>query len=272
MKTVFIAGGNSGIGKATAIELAKKGYKMIIHGRNAKKTEEAIAEIKTKSGNTNVDFIVADLSSISEMKRVALEVQKKTDVIDILVLSTGVILPSRIETKDGLDAAFATQYLCRFALANLLKPQLEKAQSPRIVMVGAPTMKKAKIHFDDLSLKNHFSMMKSMGQAMLANHMFVQEFAKRNSDNKIKINMHHVGLAKTGVIRESGFFLKSLVKIFGTTAEKACANTLYLADNEKVNFSGYFLPKPGKPEEKTLIQFDSVITEKLWNKSKELIA
>jgi len=272
MKTVFIAGGNSGIGKATAIELAKKGYKIIIHGRDPKKTAEALTEIKSKSGNQNVDSITADLSTVSEMKRLAAEVQKRTDVIHILVLSTGVILAKRKETKDGLDAAFAAQYLCRFALVNLLMPQLKNAPLARIVMVGAPTMKKAQIHFDDLSLKNNFTMMRSMGQAMLANHMFVQEFAKRNPDNKITINMHHVGLAKTGVTRESGFFLKALVNVFGTTADKACFNTVYLAENEKANYSGYFLPKPGKPESRQLIQFDPLVTEKLWQRSLELIA
>ena len=271
-KTAVILGGNSGIGKASAIQLAKKGYRIIIHGRDAQKTAAALEEIKSVSTNKNIEAIVGDLSSIAGMKKVASEIASKTDVIDILILSTGVILTKRVETADGLEGAFAAQYLCKFTLVNELMPQLKKAPLARIVIVGAPTMKKAKIFFDDISLKNNFTMMTSMGQCMLANHMFVQEFAKRHKNEKIYLNIHHVGIAKTGVVREVNGFFKLLVKLFGTTADKACANTIYLADNDAVNFSGYFLPKPGKPEKKNLIQIDGGNNERLWGMSLKLIS
>lgn len=270
--TVVILGGNSGIGKASAIILAKKGYRIIIHGRDAQKTNAALEEIKASSENKNIEAIIGDLSSIAGMKKIASEISAKTDAIDILILSAGIILTKRIETQDGLEGAFATQYLSKFAIVNELLPQLKKAPLARIVLVGAPTMKKAKIHFDDLSLKNNFSMMTSMGQCMLANHMFVQEFAKRHANEKIFMNIHHVGIAKTGVVREVNWFFKFLVNVFGTTAEKACANTIFLADNDAVNYSGYFLPKPGKLEKKNLIQFDSEITSRLWEESMKLIS
>lgn len=272
MKTALIIGGNSGIGKAAAKVLAKKGYRTIIHGRNAEKTKAALAEIKAESSNNNVDYVIGDFNTISAMKITAAEIQAKADVIDILVLSTGVIYNKRIETPDGLEAAFVGQYLGRFAMTHLLMPQLKRSNFARIAMVGAPAMKKAKIHFDDLSLKNNFSMLTSMGQAMLASHLFVQEFAKRHKNDRIVINMHHVGIAKTGVTREISPMLRGLFNLIGTSADKACSNTVYLADNDEVKFSGYFLPTPGKPHKKKPIAFDPAIAEKLWNKSLELIA
>ena len=270
MKTAVIMGGNSGIGKATAKILATKGYKIIIHGRDEQKTKAAVTEIKA-NGNSSIDFVTGDLSSIAGMKKVAAEIQNKTDVIDALVLSTGVILPTRVETADGMEAAFTTQYLCRFAMVQMLSPQLKKANLAHIVSVGAPTLKKAKIHFDDLSLKNNFSMMNSMGQCMLANHMMVQEFAKRNKGSNLCMNIFHVGVAKTGVGREMNFFLRTLISMFGASPDKACANAVFLADDSEANFSGYFLTKPGKPQVKEQISFDAAATEQLWNVSAGLI-
>src|SRR5690348_14034596 len=132
MKTAVIMGGNSGIGKATAKALAKKGYRVIIHGRDAEKTKTALEEIKTASGNNNVEAVVGDFNTVAGMKKTAAEIQSKTDVIDILVLSTGVIYSKRIETPDGLEGAFVGQYLGRFAMTQLLLPQLKKSSFARI--------------------------------------------------------------------------------------------------------------------------------------------
>jgi len=269
-KTVVITGGNGGIGKAAAVALAKKGYNIIIHGRNPEKVKSAVNEIIARSGNQQVDSVTADVSTIAGMRKMVADIQSKTDVIDILILSTGIILPKREETADGLEAAFATQYLSRWYAATKLLPLLKKSKFARIVVVGAPTMKKAKIHFDDISLKKDFSMMKSMGQCMLATHMLVQEFAKRHPNENVVINMHHVGIAKTGVVREVNWFFKMLVKLFGSDPNKAARNTVFLADNDVVTYTGYFLPKPGKPERKDLIQFDPFITNELWQLSEKL--
>ncbi|MEW6468411.1 MAG: SDR family NAD(P)-dependent oxidoreductase [Bacteroidota bacterium] len=271
MKTVIVTGGNSGIGKATATELARKGYRVIIHGRDAQKTMIALQDIIKQSGNSRVEAVTGDMSSVAGMKKVAESFRQKTDVVDILVLSTGIILSRRVETADGLEGAFAAQYLSRFATVQWLMPMLRKSPFARIVMVGAPTMKKAAIHFDDLSLRNNFSMMRSMGQCMLASHMFVQEFAKRHPNDNVVMNIFHVGIAKTGVVREVNVVFRGLVKLFGASPEKACANAVYLADNDEVKFSGYFLPKPGKPHVKEKIQYDHAISERLWNTSMELI-
>jgi retinol dehydrogenase-14 len=270
MKTAVITGGNSGMGKAGAIALAKKGYRVIIHGRDEAKTKEAAEEIKTKSGNNNVEYIVADVSVLSGMKKLADAIKQKTDSIDTLILSTGVILPKHILTADGLEMGFAIQYLSRFAIVQLLMPQLEKGKA-KIVQIGAPTMKKAQIYFDDIALKNDFSMMKALGQEMLASHLFVQEFAKRHPKNEVEMNILHVGIAKTGIMRETGFFLKLLVNMFGKSPEKLSGNMIYLASDDSANFSGYFLKKPGKPAVKDKIQYDAAVAEKLWNRSMELI-
>jgi NAD(P)-dependent dehydrogenase (short-subunit alcohol dehydrogenase family) len=270
MKTAVIAGGNSGIGKATAIALAKKGYKVIIHGRDAEKTQQAADEIKTQSDNTNVEYISADISTLKGMKELANAIKQKTNSIEAFVLSTGVILPNHILTPDGLEAGFVIQYLSRFALIQLLMPELKNGHA-KIVQVGAPLLKGATIFFDDIAMKSNFTMMKAMAQEMFANHLFVQEFAKRNTGNDVVMNLAHVGIAKTGIMRHSNFFLRALVNIFGKSPEASAKNFTWLASDDAANFSGYFLTKPGNPSVKEKISHDPAIAEKLWGKSMELI-
>jgi retinol dehydrogenase 14 len=270
MKTAVITGGNSGVGKAVAIGLAKKGYRVIIHGRDSQKTIEAAAEIKKESASSNVEYISEDISTIRGMKNLASAIKDKTTSIEALVLSTGVILPKQVITADGLEKGFTVQYLSRFALVQLLMQELKNGKA-RIVMVGAPKLGNAQIYFDDLALKDNFTMMKALGQEMYANHLLVQEFAKLHPDNEVVMNMAHAGVSRTGIMRNSNFMLRTLVNVFGQSAESAAENFIYLATDPSANFSGYFLKKPGKPEVKEKIQYDAETAHRLWNRSLELI-
>ncbi len=153
----------------------------------------------------------------------------------------------------------------------MLMPQLKRSERASIVCVGAPVIKGAKIHFDDLSLKNDFSMISGMKQCMYAIHLMVQEFAARNKDTRVVMNMMNVGVSRTGIMRELNFFLKLMVKLFGQSPEKACANAVYLADSNEVNFCGYFLNKPGKPHIKEKEQWDAAEASRLWDLSLQLI-
>lgn len=270
MKTAFITGGNSGIGKATATGLAEKGYRVIIHGKDAAKAEQAAKEIKTISGNKNIDFIAADISEVRGIKTLADAVKQRADSIEAMVLSAGVILPKYILTADGLEMGFAVQYLSRFGITQLLLPELKRGNA-KIVHVGAPVIWGAKIHFDNLAFKKDFGMVKAMAQEMFANHLFVQEFAKRNPGNEMVMNMAHVGIAKTGITRNTNFLFGLAVSIVGKSPETLAGNFVYLASSDAVNYSGYFLPKPGKPLVREKIQYDEGTAEKLWNLSFDLI-
>jgi NAD(P)-dependent dehydrogenase (short-subunit alcohol dehydrogenase family) len=270
MKTAVITGGNGGVGKAVAKALASKGFRVIIHGRQTQKTISAAEEIKKTSGNEQVDYVVADISTIKGMKKLADGIRQKTTSIEVLVLSTGVILPKHILTEDELEAGFAIQYLARFAMTQMLKQELKNGQA-RIVLVGAPKLRNAHIYLDNLALKNNFSMLRAMGQEMYANHLFVQEFAKLHAHDGILINMAHVGIANTGIMRQANFLMRMAIKLVGKSPEEVAGNFVYLATDPSVDFSGYFLGKPGKPEEKEKIAYDEALAEKLWNKSLDLL-
>jgi len=270
MKTAVITGGTGGIGKAVAIALARKQYRVIIHGRDPEKTKQAEQEIKTDSGNSNVESIAADISSLRGMKELADIIKSKTDIIHALILSTGVILPKRIETVDGLESGFVIQYLSRFATTQLLMNELKKGKG-RIVMVVAPVIPGATIHFEDITLKKKFTIISALSQEMFANHLFVQEFARRHPGNEVVINMANPGFTDTGIVRRLPAPLRWAYSLVATKPEKAAQNFVYLASEEGVNFSGYILNKSRKPGMKEKANHDPLVAQKLWEKSMELI-
>jgi len=270
MKTAVITGGNSGMGKAIALELAKKNYRIIIHGRDKEKTNMALAELKSLSGNSNIEAIVEDISSVKGMKELARKIKAQTNEIHALVLSTGVILSKHELTDDKLEKGFAIQYLSRFAVTQLLLEELMRGKA-KIVLVGATKIRNAKIYFDDLALLSNFTMLRAMAQEMFCNHLFVQEFAKRYNADSMVMNMGHVGVASTGIARHMNFIFRLGLKLLAQSAQKAAANFVYLASDDTVTFSGYFFKNPKSNQVKEKINYDAALAEKLWNRSLELI-
>jgi len=161
--------------------------------------------VLSKMNGSKATFIAADVSTIDGIKTFAAEVKKLTDKIDVLIHSAGTFNPERRETKDGLYESFTVNYLCKFMLDHLLLEELKRGEG-RIIIVGVPLMKNAAINFDDLQMKATYSFMKSRSQNMLAVHMHVREFTKRN--NSIPINIVNPGFVKTGIYRN----LKGIMK------------------------------------------------------------
>ncbi len=271
MKTAIITGGNSGVGKATAKALATSGYRVIIHGRDEEKTKAAVAEIRASSGNANVDYVCGDVSSIAGMKAVGNALAAKVDVLDVLVLSTGLLSQKRIATADGLEALFTTQFLSRFAITNMLLPALQKSKDARIIHVGAPLIKGAEMQWKDLGLTKGYNMIKAMKQCMLANHLFVQEFARRHEASPLHMNMAYPGVVKTGIARELNPIIRLLLRLVAGSVEKASRNVVYLATHPAANFSGYFLGSPGHPEQKEKMSQDPELAKKLWEVGEGLL-
>lgn len=269
-RTILITGGTGGIGKAAAMSLAQQGNDIIIQGRDAAKGKMIADEISKINGSTG-RFIAADISSIEGIKNLAAEIKKLTNKIDVLIYSTGTLNTERRETNDGLDEGFVVNYLCKFMLDSLLLEELKKGEG-RIIVVGAPLMKSAAIHFDDLQLKSGYALFKMMAQSMLAVHMHAQEFAKRNGTHP-SINIIHPGVVKTGIDRNMKGFLKIMFTIFGplisNSAGKAVVNIMALANAENPE-SGYFYPKVAKPAVKQKINLDASIVTKLWDESMKI--
>lgn len=266
-KTIVITGATGGIGQAAAAVFARRGHDLILQGRDVLKGKRMAAELSVPNGGT-VRFIAADVSTIAGIKALAAEIKQLTNQIALLIQATGTLNQERHETRDGLYESFAVNYVCKFMLDHLLLDELKRGQG-RVIIVGGPIRKRAAIDFDDLSMQNGYSLMKSIGQNMLAIHLHAQEFSKRYG-NIIPINITNAGVVKTGIDRNIKGAMKLVFKIFGpiigNSVEKAIVNVIALAATDSKD-SGYFYPKIAAPETKEKINLDEALAAKLWDES-----
>jgi retinol dehydrogenase-14 len=149
-KTVLITGGTGGIGRATAIRLASLGARVGITGRNIGRAQRAAAEIASESGNGIVDAFGADMSSQTEVRRLAAEVLAGYPRLDVLINNVGGFWFHRHVTPDGLEHTFALNHLAPFLLTSLLSERLIASAPARVVTVSSEAQGMGKIDFDDL--------------------------------------------------------------------------------------------------------------------------
>ncbi|WP_353777003.1 SDR family NAD(P)-dependent oxidoreductase [Winogradskyella sp. 3972H.M.0a.05] len=136
-KTTVITGSTDGIGKLTAMKLAKEGHNIYLHGRNPEKLANVILEVKEASGNDNIDGFVADFSDIQEVKKMANNIKAKLSKIDVLINNAGIFKSPVDKTKDGLDIRFAVNYFAPYVLTNALFPLLEKRANTRVINLSS---------------------------------------------------------------------------------------------------------------------------------------
>ncbi len=149
-KVCIITGGNSGIGKAIALGLARLGGIIIIVCRNKSEGEATQSDIKTKSGNEHVHLLVADLSSMQSIRQLADDFKRSYQKLHVLVNNAGEILTKRHVTVDGFERTFASSHLGHFLLTNLLLDVIKAGAPARIVNITSEAHRGARIHFDDL--------------------------------------------------------------------------------------------------------------------------
>lgn len=203
-KICLVTGGNSGIGKATAVELAKMGATVVIVSRDKEKGETAVADIVAKSGNKNVELIQADLSSQDSIHKLAEEFKARHNKLHILINNAGVYLTKRTITPDGFESTFAVNHLGPFLLTSLLIEILKSSAPSRIVNVSSDAHNGAKMDFDDLQAEKRFSGWQAYGQSKLAMILFTHELAKKLEGTGVTVNSAHPGVVRTHFAKNNG--------------------------------------------------------------------
>ncbi|RQP09667.1 MAG: SDR family NAD(P)-dependent oxidoreductase [Parapedobacter sp.] len=258
-RTIFITGATGGIGKATAIALAKQNYHVVIHGRNKKKTAIVCEEIKRLSGNDKIDYIIGNLFLMSEVKKVAQTYIERYDRLDILINNAGGIMSKeRKETAEGVEKTIAVNLLAPFLLTELLLDVLKKSDDGRIINVSSNSHQlNAKPIFNDLELINNYNPLTAYGNAKLFliwNSQHLAEKLIQGGYGNVTVNTLHPGAVATnfGVNSNLGGLLNffgKLARPFFKTPEQGAETILYLATSEDVkSISGkYFENKKIKP-------------------------
>ena len=203
-RTVLVTGSTDGIGKRTAHDLAAMGATVLLHGRNASKGAAAAEEIARSTGTDRPRYINADLSSLSEVRRMAAELQ---DVdIDVLInnagIGTGPPGAEREESRDGYELRMAVNYLAPFLLTHLLLPNLRSSAPSRIVNVAS--LGQSRVDLDDLMMERGYERWDAYGQSKLALIMFTMELASRLAGSGVTVNAVHPGtMLDTKMVRET---------------------------------------------------------------------
>lgn len=255
-KIILITGATSGIGKAAATALAKQGAHVILHGRNRQKTEALKIELIALCGHTRIDTVIADLFLISEVRKMAAELQQRYDRIHILINNAGTMMGNQREvTSEGIEKTIAINLLAPFLLTNLLLPQL--SENARVINVASSAHRQnAKPDFEDIESKKNYTPLKTYGNAKLFLILMSQHLARQAS--YFTVNTLHPGAVATNFSVESnlGWFLNFLSKIarrFFKTAEQGADTMIYLASSaEAEGITGKYFSdrKPAPVNEK----------------------
>ncbi|MFX1569632.1 MAG: SDR family oxidoreductase [Promethearchaeota archaeon] len=271
-KICMITGANSGIGKATAIGLAKRGASLVLVCRDQTRAENAIEEIKEKSGNESIDYIIADLSSQKEIRHLVAEFKNKYNKLHVLINNAGVNLHKHTLTEDDIETTFAVNYLTHFMLCNLLFDTLQNSAPSRIINVASSVQAKS-FDFDHLNGDNHYRQLKAYAQSKLAVVLFTYEFARKIKGTGVSVNCLHPGYVKTKMIRNFRPFVKyfyHIVGLFMLTPKKGAKTSIYLASSPEIDgISGKYF-KRKKEAESVKISYDKDTAKQLWYVSVQL--
>ena len=211
-KVCLVTGATDGIGKVSARVLAEKGAKVIIVGRNPEKSATVLAELKSSSGNENIDLLMADLAVMQEVRDLAEQVISHYDRLDILLNNAGGYFAKHELTSDGLERTFALNHMSYFLLTNKLMELLKSSAPARIVNVSSDAHYGIDMEFENLNGEQEYKAWKAYQKSKLANVLFTYELLKKVPAD-ITVNCLHPGFVATNFGHNNGGFFGPVLKI-----------------------------------------------------------
>ncbi|MCU1427262.1 MAG: dehydrogenase, short-chain alcohol dehydrogenase like [Actinomycetia bacterium] len=277
-KTVVITGGNSGIGKETAVALAGMGADVAITARNPEKGAAALADIVARSGKDRVQVVPLDLASLTSVRACAADLAERFEHIDVLINNAGGTLSKRQITEDGFEMTFGVNHLGHFLLTNLLLGSLENTGSARVITVASGAHQGARkgLDFDDL----HREQGRYRGfwvycRSKLANVLFSNELARRLAGTGVTSNAMHPGWVGTNFGREGDTSwlgpLTAISRPFAMSPKKGADTVVYLASSPEVqDVTGQYFYKR-KLSKTSARGGDAAAASQLWETSEQMV-
>ena len=239
MRHVLITGATGGIGKATAIALAKLNYKVTIHGRNIEKLEATKKEIISQTKNSHVHTLLFDMASLKSIKSALYGFLEENRSLDVLINNAGVSPYSKQITDDGFEMNFGVNNLATTLITKLLIPLLKESTDGRILVVASIAYAMGKFNKDDIELsKRKYSMMNVYGTSKLYDIYIAGQFSELLKDENITVNALHPGIVKSALFRDAKGLMKWIntlsAKLFYVTPQKGAETSVYLASSSDV--------------------------------------
>lgn len=278
-KTVIITGGNTGIGKATALDLARRGARLVLACRNRYKAEAAIADIQQETGSTNVVFMQLDLSSLKSVRCFTETFLKTESRLDLLINNAGLVADGR--TEDGFGIEFGVNHLGHFLLTNLLLERLEEAGGGRVVTLSSMAYRWGHIDLQALTVNKHlgtgrysWQFFQAYCNSKLCNMLFTYELAKRLQGSTVTCFSVHPGVVRTELSRHVGLwqkvFIEPVARLLFLDPATGAQTTLHCCLQEGIEpLSGRYFSCCAV-QEVTPRARDDAVARKLWEVSERL--
>lgn len=264
-RSAIVTGANSGIGLPTALELARRGARVVVTARSADKGADAVARIRQEVPGARVDHARLDLADLASVREFAAGV----DQVDLLVNNAGVGMTPKSLTKDGFELQFGTNHLGHFALTGLLLPRLLARPGARVVTVSSDAHARGSIDFDDLALDRGYGRMSAYGRSKLANLLFALELQRRaeQAGADLVSVATHPGATATRIVRLGP--LQWLLGVFLQAPAAGAVPSLYAATSPEIR-GGEFVGPRAKPLTPSPTARSAEVAARLWDVSAEL--
>jgi len=274
-KTILITGASAGIGLQSAIGLAKSGAKIVMVGRDAQRTSQAVEFVKSQTGNQSVSYLLADLSSLRDVRRLAQKFKEIYDRLDVLLNNAGAIFLWRKVSVDGYEMTLALNHLNYFLLTDLLLDMLKAAPSARIVNVASRAHYRGHVNFDDLQSQHGYNGMQVYSMSKLMNVLFTYELARRLQSTNVTTNCLHPGFVASNFAANNGWFVRlGMMFMSGRiSVEDGAKCPIYLASSPEVEgVSGKYFNYDLKETRSSEESYDQDVAKRLWDVSVKLAA
>jgi NAD(P)-dependent dehydrogenase (short-subunit alcohol dehydrogenase family) len=272
-RVCVVTGATSGVGKAAAIALARRGAAMVLVGRDPARAAAALTDVRAASPTGAGELFLADLSSQRSIRELATEIRARYPALHVLVNNAGGIWDRRDVTVDGLERTFATNHLAYFLLTDLLLDALHAGAPARIVSVSSDAHFGATLDFDDLQGERRYDGWLAYKRSKLANILFTSALADRLAGSGVTANALHPGVVNTGIARKGSPLFRLGFRIaapFMLTPARGAETIVYLASSPEVDgvSGGYF--QKCRQKEPSAPARDPHARRRLWDVSAAL--
>jgi len=274
-KTILITGASAGIGLHSAIGLAKSGAEVVLVGRDEGRTARAAEQVKSQSGNPAISYLLADLSSLNEVRKLVQEFKSKYNQLDVLLNNAGAIHFWRQVSVDGHEMTLALNHLNYFLLTDLLLELLKAGPAGRIVNVSSRAHYRGHVNFDDLQSQHGYNPMGAYSMSKLMNVLFTYELARRLQGTDITANCLHPGFVASNFAVNNGWWVRLGMALMSgrISVEAGSKCSIYLASSPNVQgVSGKYFNYDLKETRSSDESYDEAAAKRLWDVSEKLVA
>ena len=274
-KTILLTGATSGIGYEASLELARRGARVVMVGRDAERTERARSEVAARSRSADVSHLLCDFSSQRSIRALADAFRSGHDRLHVLINNAGGVHKQRRWTEDGLEATFAVNHLGYFLLTRLLEDLLVKSAPARVISVASVGHRRGTLDLDDVGFERGYSIMKAYSRSKLANILFASELARRLAGTGVTSNSVHPGSVATKIWKGAPWWAQPMIQLvfrpfFITPAQGGATIVDLVASPALDGVTGQYFEK-GRSVAPAPAAQDAALARRLWDVSARLV-